>query len=65
MSKKLEQYVKENGLRKTARLFGRSTQWVIDRYEYKAVFIKGKLDHVDGPPKSERCFVLLERDQDK
>lgn len=63
MKQKFEDYVKEHGLRKTARLFGKSTQWVIDRYNYTAVLRAGRLHCIDGPPKSERCFPLLEKDQ--
>lgn len=59
----VEEYVKENGLRKTARMFGKSTQWVLDRYEYTAITKNGKLKEFRGPPLTERCFPLLEREQ--
>lgn len=51
---RLSQYTAENGLRATARLFGRSTQWVLDRYHYKAHFRPdGSLDRIEGPAEPE------------
>jgi len=63
MKQSFDEYVKQNGLRATARQFGKSTQWVKDRLHYKAILRKGKLSHIDGPPKSERCFPLFVIDQ--